>query len=106
MPVSTPRLDKLLRLAQAEPNDAFVQYGLALEYMQLERWADAVATLDRTLALKPDDVAALLQKGRALVKLGQPVAARAAWSAGIAAAERAGDLHAASELRGLLEALG
>lgn len=104
--MSTPRLTKLLKLAEADPGDPFIHYGVGLEYVNLERWADAIEAFERVLARRPDDVPALLQKGRAEIKLGRQDAARQSWSAGLSAAQRAGDRHAASELQGFLDALG
>ena len=39
------RLDKLLKMLEAEPNDAFVLYGIAQEHANAERHADAITSL-------------------------------------------------------------
>lgn len=99
------RLEKLLKLAAAEPNDEFVQYGVGLEYMQLEQWEPALRYFDRAVEIKPDYIAGYYQKSRAELKLGRRDAARATLTRGIVAAKVQNQAHAASEMQKMLEAL-
>ena len=48
---------------------------------------------------------AYLQAGQVLARLGRDDEARAVYRAGVAAAQRAGDAHAAGELQGFLDML-
>jgi tetratricopeptide (TPR) repeat protein len=102
--MSTSRIERLRRLAAAEPNDPFVQYGLGIELMNLEEWPAALEAFERVLALDAAYAGAHLSKAKVEFKLGQTEAARATLSAGIAVAERRGDAHAADLLRELLGA--
>lgn len=100
------RLERLQRLANTQPDDPFLHYGVGLEFTNLEQWPEAIAAFDRALALDARYVAAHVQKARAEIKLSHAAAARAALTAGLAAANAAGDAHAADEMRKMLEALG
>lgn len=98
------RLEKLRKLAAAEPDDPFVQYGLGIELMNLEDSPAALAAFERVLALDAAYAGAHLNKAKVEFKLGRTEAARATLNAGIAVAERRGDAHAADLLRELLGA--
>lgn len=100
------RLEKLQKLAAAQPEDPFVHYGLGLELAAVERWEDAIAAFERTLALDARYIAAYLQKARTEIRIGRRDAARATLTTGIATANAAGDRHAADEMSKLLETLG
>jgi tetratricopeptide (TPR) repeat protein len=99
------RLDQLLRLAAAQPDDPFTHYGVGLEYVQLERWAEALAAFEQTLQLDPQYTAAYFQKARVELKLGRRDAAAETLTAGIAVAAGRGDTHAVSKMQELLESL-
>lgn len=99
------RLEQLRKLAAASPNDPFVHYGIGLACVNEERWNEALEAFDRTLDLDPDYHAAHLQQARVHLKLGQRAEARAALEAGMAAAQRLGDTHAADEMGKLRETL-
>ncbi len=99
------RLDQLRKLAAAEPNDPLVHYGVGLECMNLERWAEARAEFERTLTIDPNYTAALFQKARAELKLGLREAAAATLQTGMALATQKGETHAADEMRKMLEAM-
>ena len=100
------RLERLRKLAATQPNDPFVHYGVGLECVAQEQWDEALAAFERTLAIDGAYSAAHMQKARVEVKLGQRDAARATLVAGIAAAQAAGESHAAGEMGKILETLG
>ncbi len=99
------RLEQLLELHSEFPQDAFTHYSLAIEYANAGQAETAVAELRKLIAAKPDYVPAYQMLAQTLVKQGQNDAARAAFDNGIAAATKAGNLHAASEMRGMMEEL-
>lgn len=99
------RIDKLTRLLEAEPNDAFCLYGLAQEYGKVGRFEEAVAMYDRTLSADPDTFYAYFHKARCLDELGRREEAIATLRAGLQRSSVAGDAKAASEIRGLLDEL-
>jgi predicted Zn-dependent protease len=99
------RLERLLEFVRDRPDDAFARYGLAMEYA---RAGDSEAALDEFARLRerhPDYASGYQQAGQLLIALRRHDEARALLSAGVAAAHRAGDRHAAAEMQGLLEEL-
>ncbi len=97
------RLEQLQELHREYPADAFTHYSLALEYANSGQPETAIAELRQLLAARPDYIPAHQMLGQTLVQQGQREAARAALEQGIEAAAKAGNLHAATEMRGLLE---
>jgi predicted Zn-dependent protease len=91
----------------ADPGDAFLRYGLALQCL---REGDVEEGRDRLAALIADDpdnqIAAYQQLGQSLVETGELSEAMRALKAGIEKAQGKGDLHAAAEMEGLLAQIG
>jgi tetratricopeptide (TPR) repeat protein len=105
-PSGTPdRLAQLMRLHAAEPNDPFCLYGIAQEHARAGRHDQALEWYDRTIAADPAYCYAYFHKARSLEDLDRLADACAALRAGVAAATRAGDGHALSEMRGYLDQL-
>lgn len=96
------RLNALLAIAEAQPDEVMIWYGLANEYVKLARWQEAVDALRRTLALNPDYTSAYQMLGTALMELGQHAEARAAWTDGVAVAARTGAWKARDHMERLL----
>jgi Flp pilus assembly protein TadD len=96
------RLKALLAIAEAQPEEVMIWYGLANEYAKLERWPEAVDALRRTLALNADYTSAYQMLGTALMNLDQREEARVAWTQGIEAAGRAGAWKARQHMERLL----
>ena len=96
------RIKALLALAEAQPDEVMIWYGLANEYAKLERWQEAVDALRRTLALNPDYTSAYQMLGTALMNLDQREEARRAWTEGIEVAGRAGAWKARQHMQRLL----
>jgi tetratricopeptide (TPR) repeat protein len=102
----TPRLAQLLKFFQLDPKDAFCAYGIAMEHVKAGDAAEALKWFDQTLAIDPDYAYAHYQKAKALGAMGRSEAAAATIQAGLAAARRTGDAHAAEELAGLQASMG
>ncbi len=96
------RIEIFETMARAQPDDAMIHYGLASEYLKLERWPDAADALRNVLRINPDYTAAYQMLGTALVNSGQPDEARRAWTSGIEAATRTGAWKARQHMEGLL----
>ena len=92
------RLQQLLAFYEADPTDAFTLYALATEYRAQEP-ARAWEFYQRLLAEHPDYVGTYYHAGKLLEEFGRPTEAEAVYRTGLAAARRAGQQHAASELR-------
>src|SRR4051812_18451270 len=99
------RLEQLLALHTEFPQDAFTHYSLAIEYANAGQADNAISELRALIASKPDYVPAYQMLAQTLTKEGKNDAAREAFESGIAAATKAGNLHAATEMRGMMDAL-
>lgn len=100
------RLGQLVKLYEADTNDPFLAYGIALEYAKASQFDDAMVWLDKTIEIDQDYCYAYYQKARILGDLGDTASARRVLDRGMQATQRAGDEHARSEMTDLLELLG
>ena len=88
------------------PQDAFGRYGLALECAKDGDPEAAIEHFRQLLATHPDYVAGYFQFGQLLARLARRDEARKILTAGVAAAQEAGDTHAGSEMEAALMELG
>ncbi len=100
--MSQQRIDALLAMTNAQPEEAMVWYGLANEYSKLARWSEAADALRRVVALNADFTSAYQMLGAALMNLGKREEARSAWNAGIEVAGRTGAWKARQHMESLL----
>ncbi|MDX2133131.1 MAG: tetratricopeptide repeat protein [Planctomycetota bacterium] len=98
----SPRMVQLNRLLERDPRDAFVLYGLGQEHAKAGNHAEAIAMFDRALEADAGTFYAYFFKARCLSALGRREEAVAVAEAGQAAAARAGDAKATSELGSLV----
>jgi tetratricopeptide (TPR) repeat protein len=100
------RLETLEEFLSANPNDAFVRYGLAQEYLKQGRADQAVQQFRALLEHNAEYKAAYYHLGQALERLGRLDEAREAYQQGIEVTTRLGDQHTRSELQTALDMLG
>ena len=100
------RLESLREFLRGNPNDAFVRYGLAQEYLRQGDVENAVGEFRELLRQNPDYAAAYYHCGQALQKLGRAEEARGVYREGMNVTARLGNEHARSELQAALEMLG
>ncbi len=100
-----PSIADLQRLLAADPNDAFLLYGMAQELARTGDHAAAVGWYDRCLAADPGYCYAYFHKARSLRALGRTPQAVQTLQAGADASRRAGDGHAAGEIAAYLDEL-
>jgi tetratricopeptide (TPR) repeat protein len=101
-------MDKIAMLTEIlsmNPADAFARYGLAMAYVAAGRSEDALREFAETTERTPDYVPAYQMSAQELMKLGRADEARARLQAGLAACERTGNGHAASEMGAMLDEL-
>jgi predicted Zn-dependent protease len=101
-------MDKIAMLTEIltqNPTDAFARYGLAMAYASEGRSAEALAEFDRTIQHTPDYVPAYQMSAQELLKANHPEEARTRLEAGLAAAARTNNAHAASEMQAMLDDL-
>ena len=101
-------MDKLALLTEIltqNPNDTFARYGLAMEYVSQKRIPEALAEFSRCIADNPDYVPAYQMSAQTLAAHAQTEVALVRLDAGLAAATRAGNAHAHSEMEALRDDL-
>jgi len=96
----------LTEILKQNPADAFARYGLAMAYAAEGRDEDALREFAETIARSPDYVPAYQMSAQELLKDGRSDEARERLQAGLAACERSGNTHAASEMQAMLDELG
>jgi hypothetical protein len=99
------RLDKLLKMLEADPGDAFVLYAIAQEHANAENHADALLFYDRCLDADASYLYAYYHKAMSQKELGDTPGARATLARGIDAARRARDAKAQGEMEALADSL-
>ena len=100
------RKQQLQEMLAEEPNDPFLHYGLAMEFISEGKDDEACRALQELLRVAPEYVPGYLQAGQVLVRLGRLEEARGVFRSGIATARQQGDHHAADEMEGFLANLG
>jgi tetratricopeptide (TPR) repeat protein len=97
------RIAVLTEILQQNPTDAFARYGLAMAYAAEGKTEEALREYGTTIENSPDYVPAYQMSAQTLMKLGRMDEAKARIEAGMAACERTGNAHAASEMQGMLD---
>lgn len=104
--MTTDRIEKLRRLLEAEPDDAFCLYALAQEYAKHAEQDKAIEHFDRVIALEPENGYAYFHKARSLESLGKQDAARETLQRGLRAVSPSADAKAHREIEEYLQSLG
>jgi tetratricopeptide (TPR) repeat protein len=102
---NSKRLDFLLKMTSSDKADSFTWYALALEYKGLGRVEDALATFQQLRERDRDYVPMYLMCGTMLIEAGRRDDAKEWLGAGLTAARKKGDSHAAGEIEGALAGL-
>ncbi|MCA1567804.1 MAG: tetratricopeptide repeat protein [Acidobacteria bacterium] len=100
--MSQERIEAFKAMVAAQPEQEMVWYGLANEYVKLERWDEAADALGQVVKLNADFTAAYQMLGAALLNQGRREEARRAWTDGIEVANRTGAWKARQHMEGLL----
>lgn len=99
------RIEMLKQFLAENPGDAFARYGLAMEYQKLGQTDTALAEFKKLVELHPDYTAGYQMAAQMLAAAGRTDEARQMFAAGIASAQRTGNLHAKTEMEGMLAEL-
>ena len=103
--MDTARLEKLQKSLDANPQDTFTRYLVALECVKLKLNEDAIHHFQALVNERPQYVPTYYQYAQLLENLNRQTAAVAIYQAGLQAARAAGDAHAASEIQAALDLL-
>ena len=94
------RLQQLIEFLKESPNDAFLTYALATEYLKLGQTEAALQHYEGLVRAHPDYVGTYYHLGRLYEALGRRADAVATYEDGMQAARNKRDMHAFSELQG------
>lgn len=100
------RLEALLRFYEKDPNDSFVIYGLALEYISRKEFDKGEEYLQILIKNDPKYVPAYMQYARLKENLNLIEDAKKLYRMGINAARQVGDKEAVKEMEEFLDELG
>ena len=95
----------LTEILQQTPADNFARYGLAMAHLSGGDNDAALVEFAKTTDANPDYVPAYQMSAQTLAKLNRSDEAIARLRLGLAAAQRTGNTHAASEMQALLDEL-
>jgi Flp pilus assembly protein TadD len=99
------RRERIEAMLVDSPDDPELRYFLAMEHISEGSLEPGLTLLREVNRTSPTYIAAYLQAGQLLLKLGREEEARATFQTGIAQAQAVGDLHAAGEMAGFLDAI-
>ena len=99
------RLESLLNLLKKEPEDSFLIYGIALEYISQKDYTKAEEYFKLLLQNDPKYVPAYMQYARLKENLNEIENAKNLYREGIKVAKEQKDLHAAKEMEEFLNEL-
>ncbi len=92
------RIDQLRELLTSEPDDAFLNYALALELDKLGEHEESLLLFEKLTQFVPPYVPAFFMAGQMLSRLDRNEQACTFLLAGIEEARRQGNSHAAGEM--------
>lgn len=95
---SEERLQKLKEMEAQKPNDVFLKYAIALEYVSVGKDEEAKLILEGLLMLSPDYIATCYQLGKLYERLGENEKAIAVYQKGVELARKNGDKKNLGEL--------
>jgi tetratricopeptide (TPR) repeat protein len=96
------RKEQLEEMLKDEPNDAFLHYGLAMEFVSDGNDLEAVKRFRQLIEVAPEYIPAYHQAGQALLRLQEIKQAHEILNRGVAVARQQGDMHAAEEMQALI----
>jgi tetratricopeptide (TPR) repeat protein len=99
------RLTMLQQILEQDPANKLARYGLAMEFSNTGQTDAALAEFQKLIAQDPAYANAYFMAAQALQKAERAAEAKAMLSQGIAAAQRAGNRHAESEMQAMLDEL-
>ena len=93
------RLEQLQQMLLQEPNDEFLQYAIAMEYVSANEMQKAVAGLEKILVSNKNYLAAYYQLGKCFEAQNKITEAKNIYEQGIAIAHAQNKQKTLSELR-------
>ncbi len=100
------RMEQLREMLQAEPDDAFLNYALALELDKNEQHDESLVLFEKLTEFDPPYVPAFFMAGQMLSRLDRNDEAKNFLTQGIQEAQKQGNSHAAGEMTEYLGMIG
>lgn len=97
--MDTSRLEKLLAFIQNEPNDEFLKYALATEYLRLNETEKALSYYEDLVNNHPNYTGTYYHLGKLYEALGRKDDAISTYETGMRITKEKRDNHAYSELQ-------
>ena len=99
------RLEQFKEFVALDPTDSFSRFALAMEYMALPDFEEAIRQFQEVIKMDPNYSAAYFQAAIASQRAEKLQQAREFLQTGIRVAQEKGDLHARDEMKAVLESL-
>jgi tetratricopeptide (TPR) repeat protein len=93
------RIEQLQQMLEQEPNDAFLQYAISIEYFSSGDFEKALTNLKQIISNKPDYLAAYYQTGKCYEELKRVEEAKSIYNKGIEVAQEQNKIKTLNELR-------
>ena len=93
------RIQQLIEFLNDTPNDPFLQYALATEYLKVGQTDDALRYFEGLRSNHPDYVGTFYHLGKLYEALGMKDEAVVVYEEGMVAARKKRDMHALTELQ-------
>ncbi len=103
--MSNTRLEKLLEFQRQQPDDLFLKYALAMEYLGIKNMARAFLLFNEVIEKDVHYVAAYYQLGKILEHKGEETAAIRMFEIGLAEAKLKKDFKTVNEFKTAIEEL-
>lgn len=103
--MSPTRLEVLQTFLADDPDDSFNHYAIALEYVSLKQYDNAIKKFQELITLDQNYVPAYHQLGLLLGSMGRKDEALRTFEQGIQIAALVGDTHAQQEMQEAMDAL-
>lgn len=99
------RIKQIITFLNDSPNDTFLNYALAIEYLGLDESQKAKEIFEKLIENNPEYSATYYHFGKLILKEGNKEQAQQIFEKGIKVADKNKELHAAAELRSALNEL-
>jgi len=103
--MNNDRLEQLYQYLEQQPNDAFLNHAIGLEYLKKEDFLSAIKYFNHVLVHDPLYVGTYYQLAKAYELTDDLTQAKLTYERGMEAAKKMNDRHAYSELQMALEML-
>ena len=101
--MSLSRLEALKKFLKDDPNDTFTHYAIALEYVSMRRFPDAIIEFEEVVRLDPSYIPGYHQLGLLFGEIDRVEDARKTLEKGIQVAAKSDDLHARDVMQEALD---